>query len=60
VVLTGSGEYVELQGTAERAPFNAQMLDRLLRLAGGGARELVQIQRAVLDVERADVEPQGA
>jgi ribonuclease PH len=59
VLLTGGGEYVELQGTAERAPFDAQLLERLLRLAQGGARELVEIQRAVLGIQRADVEPQG-
>ncbi len=60
VLLTGSGKYVELQGTAEEAPFDTQLLERLLRLAQGGARELVQIQRTVLGVERADVEPRGA
>jgi ribonuclease PH len=60
VLLTGSGEYVELQGTAEHAPFDTGALERLLSLAREGARQLVEIQKAVLGVDRADLEPQGA
>ncbi len=57
VLLTGSGDFVELQGTGEGAPFGQDALDDLLGLARSGAQTLVQIQQATLGVERADVEP---
>jgi len=50
VVVTGSGGYVEVQGTAEGAPFGHPELLALLELARGGCRELIQAQRAVLGV----------
>ena len=48
VVVTGSGDFVEVQGTAEGAPFKRAELDALLDLALGSAAELAEIQRAVL------------
>ena len=48
VVLCGHGEIVEVQGTAEGAPFTRQQLDRLLDLAAGGIRQLVGVQREAL------------
>ncbi len=48
VVMTGRGGFVELQGTAERAPFRAAELTQLLRLAGGGIRHLIGLQRRAL------------
>jgi ribonuclease PH len=48
VVMTGSGGLVEVQGTAEGAPFSRQELDALLALAEGGIRELVVAQKAAL------------
>jgi ribonuclease PH len=48
VVMTGSGRFVEVQGTAEGAPFSRDELDSLLGLAAGGIGELVEAQRAVL------------
>jgi ribonuclease PH len=48
VVMTGSGEFVEVQGTAEQEPFSKALLDEMLDVAGRGIRELVDIQRAVL------------
>ena len=48
VVMTGSGRFVEVQGTAEGAPFSRDELDSLLALAAGGIGELVEAQRAVL------------
>ncbi len=57
VVVTGCGEYVELQGTAEKAPFGRPALDDLLELASKGVRELVELQKKVLGVQRADVAP---
>jgi ribonuclease PH len=48
VVMTSSGRFVELQGTAEGSPFSRVELDELLRLADLGVRELVAAQEAVL------------
>jgi len=51
VVMTGSGNYVEVQGTAEGAPFGHPELLKMLELAGGGCRELVQAQRKILGLQ---------
>jgi ribonuclease PH len=48
VFMTDGGKYVELQGTAEAAPFDRDELDRLLALADVGIRELFAFQDAVL------------
>jgi ribonuclease PH len=48
VVMTGSGEFIEVQGTAEGAPFNRAMLDQLLDLAGAGIAELTALQNQAL------------
>ena len=48
VVMTGSGDLVEVQGTAEGAPFSRAQLDALVDLASAGIAELVEIQRAAL------------
>jgi ribonuclease PH len=48
VVMTGSGQYVEVQGTAEGDPFDRALLDELLALAAHGCEELTLLQRAVL------------
>jgi ribonuclease PH len=48
VVMTGSGGFVEVQGTAEGAPFTRAEMDRLLALAARGIAELVARQRAAL------------
>ncbi|MCS7220242.1 MAG: ribonuclease PH [Anaerolineae bacterium] len=48
VVMTGAGEYVEIQGTAEGKPFTRAMLDQLLSLAEMGIRQLLNAQRAAL------------
>jgi len=45
VVMTGGGELVEVQATAEREPFTRDMLDDLLDLAGGGIEQLTAAQR---------------
>jgi ribonuclease PH len=49
VVMTGSGEFVEVQGTAEQVPFSRGRLDELLGLAERGIRQLVAVQRKALD-----------
>jgi ribonuclease PH len=45
VVMTGGGEFVEVQGTAEQTPFARAQLDLLLNLADQGIRQLVALQR---------------
>jgi ribonuclease PH len=48
VVMTASGGMVEIQGTAERAPFTETQLQALLALARSGIAQLVQAQKAAL------------
>jgi ribonuclease PH len=48
VVKTGSGHFIEVQGTAEGLPFEREALDSLLALADAGIQELVAIQRSVV------------
>jgi len=49
VVMTGDGRFVEVQGTAEGAPFDRAELDTLLDLAADGCVELTRLQRAALE-----------
>ena len=53
VVMTGRGEFVEVQGTAEQVPFNRAMLDQLLELAASGCRDLTVIQHNALSASLA-------
>lgn len=48
VVATGSGKFIEVQGTAEAHPFDRNLLDQLLDLALSGCAELTTLQRAAL------------
>ncbi len=48
VVMTGSGGFVEVQGTAERAAFSRTELDQLLDLASEGIKSIHEAQRLVL------------
>ena len=48
VVMTGDGAFVEVQGTAEGAPFDRAMLDSLLALAEKGCADLTGLQREAL------------
>ena len=48
VVMTGGGEFVEVQGTAEGKPFGRADLDDLLALATSGIAELTKIQHEAL------------
>ncbi len=48
VVMVGGGEFIEIQGTAERRTFNREQMDSLLSLAEKGIRELTEIQRTLL------------
>jgi len=51
VVMTGSGKFIELQGTAEKEPFGKETLDDLLTLAAEGIEEIFGIQKRVLGVD---------
>ncbi len=51
VVATADGRLVEVQGTAEGAPFGRRELDELLDLALAGCEELFVVQRAAVDAE---------
>ena len=55
VVMTGAGEFVEVQGTAEQVPFGRARLDALLAIAETGIRRLIGLQRRALEAraERA-------
>ena len=48
VVCTASGDFVEIQGTAEREPFSRELLTELLDLGVAGCAELTRIQREAL------------
>jgi ribonuclease PH len=48
IVMTGKGEFIEIQGTAERKPFNKEQMDELMELAKKGITELIGIQRHIL------------
>lgn len=48
VVMTGSGKIVEIQGTAESDPFSRDMLDSLIVLAEKGIKQLIKIQKEIL------------
>jgi ribonuclease PH len=48
VVMTGSGKFVEVQGTAEGAAFSRDELDQLLALAQGGIDEILAMQAAIV------------
>ena len=47
VVMTGSGKFVEVQGTAEHDPFDDAQLTQLLSLARSGIAKLVELQKQV-------------
>ena len=48
VVKTGTGLFIELQGTAEALPFGREALNRLLDLADSGTRQLFALQRGLV------------
>ncbi len=50
VVMTGSGGFVEVQGTAEGAPFTGQQMESMLQLATAGIRSLVVAQKHALEL----------
>ena len=48
IVMTGLGKFVEVQGTAESAPFTRKKLDRMTEIASQGIKELLKTQKKVL------------
>jgi ribonuclease PH len=48
VVMNGRGQLIEIQGTAESAPFSRPQLDAMVTLAAGGIRRLITAQRRAL------------
>ncbi len=54
VVMTGSGEFVEVQGGGEGTTFTRAELDRMLRTAAGGVRQLVAAQQRALARRRSN------
>ena len=60
VVQTGDGRFIEVQGTAEHAPFSRDELGELLDLATLGNARLAQAQKLALEaplMERVEVRP---
>ena len=49
VVMTGRGDFVEIQGTGEKSVFSRQDLDILLGLAQKGIQELIALQKNILE-----------
>lgn len=49
VVMTGGDDFVEVQGTAESAPFSKEELENLIKLASKGVVELTRLQQEVLE-----------
>jgi ribonuclease PH len=48
IIMTGSGKFVEVQGTAESDPFSKEQLDTIIALGTHGIKELTELQRRVL------------
>jgi ribonuclease PH len=48
VVMTGSGKFIEVQGTAEREPFGKEDLNKLISLAQKGIEDIIHTQKSIL------------
>jgi len=48
LVMTGQGQFVEVQGTGEKAPFSKEEMEKMLRLGEAGIFDLILLQKAVL------------
>ena len=53
VVMNGEGRFIEMQGTAEGAPFDRKMMGKLLDMAAQGIGRLLQVQHTILGQEGA-------
>jgi len=47
-VMTGSGKFIEVQGTAESAPFTRKQMERMAEIAQNGIKELMKSQKKVI------------
>ena len=50
VVMLGKGQFVEIQGTAEGEPFSKPQVDKMLKLAQKGIKELIAIQKKFVNI----------
>jgi ribonuclease PH len=48
VVMTGQGRYVEVQGTAERTPFDKKEMDEFMAMGWGGIQTLTALQKDLI------------
>lgn len=51
VVMTGSGEFIEVQGTAEHSPFSKKQMDQLLNLAKNGVSEIIEYEKTLVSLK---------
>jgi ribonuclease PH len=47
-VMTGAGKFIEVQGTAESAPFTRKQMERMAEIAQGGIKELMKAQKKII------------
>ena len=52
LVMTGKGQFIEIQGTGEEATFTRTELDQMLKLGAAGIKELIGIQKTALRVRK--------
>ncbi len=57
VVMTGEGEFIEIQGTAEESPFSGSELQQLLSLAQQGIENLMEKQKQALGLAAENIRP---
>lgn len=51
IVMTGSGKFAEVQGTAEKEPFDYSQMNSLLTLAQSGIEQLISVQKNILGID---------
>jgi ribonuclease PH len=56
VVMTSTGEIIEIQGTAEKAPLSRAMMDKLVDLAWAGISEIITLQSQAFEQSQALVQ----
>jgi ribonuclease PH len=47
-VMTGSGKFIEVQGTAESEPFTRKQMERMAEIAQGGIKDLLKAQKRAI------------
>ena len=48
-VISGDGNFIEIQATGEQHPFNREQIEKLMDLASGGCKKLIDLQKQVLN-----------